>query len=341
MGNFSYARNERIYLQVESAYGTLPNAGGTASLTGAACCRHTKAVLTPQLALLTRRDKTGTRSAVQGVPGRRAGSWSLSMDLAANGAGGVVPDCDPILQAIFGQAATISSGVSCTYAFPLPDAIKTFDIWSFRTPSTMMQRAAAGCTVREATFELGQDIAALSAQGDAMWVVDTVNFSTLDSVGKAGLTTFPTEPATPVTNGAIIAGFTGVATFDSNVLANIRSATLKIGTGNEVTKDTFGTFYAVGPEGDVRNISLSFNLYDGDDAASQDLQTKAVSKSPINVTLQIGTITGAKWTFTVKNVQLAMPALEDGQRKWACVFGESRAFASSITVVDEVSLVIS
>ncbi|MDE2103020.1 MAG: hypothetical protein KGL39_37595, partial [Patescibacteria group bacterium] len=135
---FSYSRNERIYLQAETTYGQIPNTGGTASVTGSNCCRHTKLVLTPDVALLTRRDKTGTRTITAGVAGRKAGKWLVEMDLAANGTAGVVPDCDPILQAIFGAAATVSAGVSVSYA--LTDVIKSLSIFSFRTPSTMMQR---------------------------------------------------------------------------------------------------------------------------------------------------------------------------------------------------------
>jgi hypothetical protein len=317
----------------------IPNASGTASLTGSNCCRHTKITLTPDVALLTRRDKTGTRSITAGVAGRKSGKWSVEMDLAANGAAGTVPDCDPILQAIFGQAATVSAGVSVTYS--LSDVIKSFTAWSFRTPSTMMQRAASGSVVSSATFQLGQDIASLRADGESMWVVDSKNFATLDAGGKSGLTAFPAEPGSPVTNGGIIAGFTGQATLDSNVLANIRTATLKIGTGDQLTRDTFGTYYPSGTEGDVRNVVLSFNLYDDDGTGTTNLYQKAVSKAAINITLAIGTVAGSTWTFTLKGVQLAMPSLEDGGRKWSAAFGDSRASGSTLTALDEVALTIS
>jgi hypothetical protein len=330
---FSLSRNERLYLNPEATFGTIP------AFTGSDACRIIKATLVPDVALLTRQDKTGSRSRTAGVAGRKSGKWSVEMSLAANGAAGVVPDCDPILQAIFGQAATVSSGVSVSYA--LNDAIQSFAMASYRTPASVMQRIAFGCVVQEATFNLGQDIATVSASGECLWVVDSVNFSATDATGKGGLSSFPAEPASPVTNGGIIAGFTGSATFDSNVLANIRTATLKIGTGNSIVKDTFGKYYGDSAEGDLRNVTLSFSLYDQDDAGTTNLYQKAISKTPINVTLQIGTVTGNKWTFTIKGLQLAVPNLDDSQRRWSASFGDSAASGSSLTALDEVALTIS
>lgn len=336
---FALSRNERIYLQKETAFGVIPNTGGTASLTGANCCRHIKASLTPDVALLVRQDKTGSRTPTAGVAGRKSGRWSVEMSLAANGAAGVVPDCDPILEALFGQAATISAGVSVTYN--LADAIKSFTLWRFRTPAAVMQQAAFGCVVNEAVFNLGQDIATCQFSGESVWVPDSVNFATTDTAGKGGLTAFPAEPGSPVTNGGIIAGFTGQATFDGNVLANIRSSTLRIVTGNAIVRDTFGKYYGDSAEGDLRNVALSFSLYDDDQSGTTNLYQKAVSKTPIDVTIQIGTVAANKWTFSLKGIQLAVPNLDDGQRRWSATFGDSQASGSSITALDEVSLVIS
>ncbi|MFN3323417.1 MAG: phage tail tube protein [Bryobacteraceae bacterium] len=335
----SFSRNERIYLQKEAAFGVIPNTGGTASVSGSNCCRHIKASLMPDVALLVRPDKTGSRTATAGVAGRKTGRWSVEMSLAASGAAGVVPDCDPILAALFGADATVNAGVSVNYA--LADVIKSFTFWRFRTPAAVMQQVAFGCVVNEATFNLGQDIAQWSASGECIWVPDSVNFASTDTEGKGGLTAFPVEPANPVTNGGIIAGFTGQATFDGNVLANIRTATLKIVTGNAIVKDTFGAYYGTSAEGDLRNVSLSFGVYDDDAAETTNLYQKAISKTPINITLQIGTVTGNKWTFTVNGVQLAVPSLDDGQRRWSATFGDSQASGSSVTALDEVALTIS
>ena len=322
MANFALSRNERLYGQIESTYATIPNTSGTATLAGSNCCRVKKLALDPSVDLLIREDKTGSRSQTVGVAGRKKmKSWSAEMDLAANGAAGVIPDCDFLLQATFGQAATISAGVSATYS--LSDAIKSMALWSFRQPSTVVQRCGAGALVDTAVFELGANIATAKFSGTGAWVVDSYNFSSLDTAGKCGLTAFPSEPGSPVTNGGIIAGFTGAVTIDSNV------------------DDGFGSYYPNTSMGGERVVSVAFDAYDDDSTNTQDLIQKALSKAAVAVTLQVGTVTGSKWTFSLPNVQLAEPTFDDSKMRYMLKFGESRAFASSLTSLNEVSLVIS
>jgi hypothetical protein len=330
---FALSRNERVYLAKETVFGQ------AAALSGTDACRHIRCTLTPEVQMLVRPDKTGSRTATPGISGRRSGRWSLEMSLAASGTPGVVPDCDPLLVALFGAEATVVPDTSVTYT--LSDAIKTFTLGRYRTPASVMQQLAVGCVVNEATFQLGQDVATWSASGACKWIIDSVTFASLDAEGKSGLSAFPAEPSNPQTSGGIIAGFTGQATFDGNVLANIRTATLRIQTGNDIVRDTFGKFYGDSTEGDLRAVSLQFSLYDQDDAGTTNLYQKALSKTPIDVILQIGTAAGSKWTFTLAGVQLAFPDLDDGQRRWAANFGDSPASGTSISSLDEITLTIS
>ncbi len=335
---FGQARNERLYLQAESSYGVIPNSSGTATVAGSNACRHTELTISPNVEMGMRNDKTGTRDRTAGIPLRRTATWNATMDLAGNGSPGVVPDCDPILQALFGGTGSISAGISVTYA--MTDAFKSFAGWSFRTPSTLEQRAMAGSIVTEATFQLNQKIATAAFSGECLWVPDSVTFSSLDTAGKCGLSTFPSEPGSPVTNGLPVVGFTGAATFDGNTMANIKSATLKIATGNGINRDQFGSYYGDVPEGGLRSVSLAFTLFDSDAAGTTNLKTKALLKNPINITLVLGVIAGNIWTFTVKGVQLETPKIGGNERRFVADFGASMGSASSITATDTIGLVI-
>src|ERR1700733_9019363 len=128
---FNPSTLERIYLKLESSWGTIPNSSGAATLAGSNYCRHISADMNPNIHISTRQDKTGTYSYPTGIPGRERGDFKLSMSLAGNGAAGVVPDSDPLLQSLMGQAATIVASTSCAYS--LSNAVPTLDIWSFRT----------------------------------------------------------------------------------------------------------------------------------------------------------------------------------------------------------------
>jgi hypothetical protein len=380
-----------------------------------------------EVALLERPDKTGTRSQEGMTSGRKVGRWSIEMSLAANGTPGTAPDCDPILEAMFGQAATVGAGtyaisastdatpivlttaahgiptgtfevvsivghttntnangtwlayagtttsltlvgssgnsagagssgnvsrVKLTYTFV--DTITQFTLWSFRTVATLDQRVGHTCVVTEATFNLNQDVATWQANGDCLWVLRSKDFGIADVYQAGGLNNFPAEPTTPVTNGSIIPGFTGrfvagqsAATASASVFATnavafptIRNATIRIQTNNLLVRDTFGSYYPTLTEGDVRNVTVSFNIYDDDSTAVNTLKTWGDNKTPVDFVLNLGTVVGNTWVHYLKNVYLAAHQLSDGQLRFDASYADSRATTSNLGVRDEYSLVI-
>ena len=377
-----------------------------------------------EVALLERPDKTGTRSQEGMTSGRKVGRWSIEMSLAANGTPGTVPDCDPILVAMFGQTAALGAGsfaissstnatpivVTCaahgittgtlevvtiaghttntnangtwlayagsttaltlvgsvgngvggaagtvsrvklTYSFI--DDITHFTLWSFRTAATLDQRVGHTCVVTEATFNLNQDVATWQANGDCLWVLRSKDFGTADVYQAAGLTTFPSEPTTPVTNGSIIPGFTGrfvagASTATASVYATaavafptIRNATIRIQTNNLLVRDTFGSYYATLTEGDVRNVTISFNIYDDDSTAVNTLKTWGDNKTPVDFVLNLGTVVGNTWVQYLKNVYLASHVLGDGQLRFDASYADSRATTTSLSLRDEYALIL-
>jgi hypothetical protein len=103
---YSLSRNERLYLQMQTAFGTIPNTSGAATVAGSNNCKFQKMTLKNDISVITRPDKTGFRTSPLGSQGRGGGSWTIDMTFAANGTQGTVPDSDPILQSLFGGAST-------------------------------------------------------------------------------------------------------------------------------------------------------------------------------------------------------------------------------------------
>src|SRR6185436_883614 len=122
--NFSLSRNERLYITKETTYGTAVAPGNSNY------CRHIKAPMSNTVALLNRRDKTGTRSVLKGTRGRAKGKWSTEMSLVTSGQSSVLPDCHFLFDMLFGQSPT---GLS----WALADTIVSGNLWSYRTPSTL------------------------------------------------------------------------------------------------------------------------------------------------------------------------------------------------------------
>lgn len=407
---YSLSRNERVYLQKQSDPRVIPNSAGVASVAVANYVRFKKAQLNPQVALLTRPDKTGTRTATRGVLGRKAGNWSIDLSLTGSGTPGTVPPCDPLLTALFGQNGQLLSGsgtvTNATNASPivisqashgyadgdvvmisgvggnvaangvwvvanaasgsfellgssgsgaytsggassrvavsytLADAIPSFAMYSFRTPSTLQQRCAFGCVATEATFNLGQDVADWQTSGESVWVLDSDNFSGADLTQKGGLNAFPSEPVGSLpADGGIIAGFTGRAVLAGSTVSNIRQASIQINTGNVLVKDNFGSYYPEEAEGDERAVTVNFSVHDRDDAGTKALYAAALAKTPVDLVLQIGTITGNVYVFQLAGVQLNEPALDDGERRFVRSYS-GRATGSAAGALDEVKLTV-
>lgn len=338
---YAESRQERLYIQLQTSCDQIPNTAGTATVAAGDACRFIGMNLNNQPEMFQRPDKTGTRSIQKGIKGRKFASWDVRMSLAGSGVAGTKPDCDAILEAAFGAAGVVDPGVDVTYS--LADAVKYLALWSFRSPAGLEQRCAYGSVVEELTVTLGDNIAELQARGSSTFVVNSTTFADagLPTEEKGGLTTFPSEPANPVTAGDAVVGFTGSVVADGNTMDCIQTATIRLNTGLQSIRNTFGSFYATGANGGERNVGVSFTCYDQDSTAVENLKRKALNKEPIDIVLTIGTVAGNIWKWTLKNVQLEAPTYEDGDIRFSLNFGESMAHASSLALRDELVLEIS
>ena len=82
-GNTGYSRNERVYAQIASTFGVIPNTTGTATLAGSNCFRHIKVDLDPTIDLYDNPVKTGSRDMIAGIVGRQR--WCLVTGTAPAG----------------------------------------------------------------------------------------------------------------------------------------------------------------------------------------------------------------------------------------------------------------
>lgn len=331
---FSLSRNEHGYVKLESAYGTIPTFANTDAF------RFVRAAMLNDVAVIQRPDKTGSRSQTAGTPGRKFARWTCEMGLSASGSVGVKPHVDPFLVALFGKAPTVNAGVSVVYS--MDDAIPSLSLASYRSRSNnITDRILHGAVVTGATFNLGQDAATWAVEGTGQWVLESGQWANADATQKGGLSSFPAEPGAPdASDGGLTIGFTGSFTGPDGAMGNIRQSQIRVLTYNDTVRDTFGEFYPTETEGDERVVTLAFSVYDKDDTATEKLRQYANAKTPIDVTMVVGTVAGNIWSFALNQIQLAAANLNDNQRRWAMDFGESRAFATNISSLDELVLTL-
>jgi hypothetical protein len=334
MPNYVLSRNERVYLASQTVFGT------AVSPTNADAVRHVSARLKPVVGTLQRRDKTGTRSQTIGTKGRQHGEWSIEGSLVHGTDADDVPDYEPLFASAFGNAGVVTATTNVAYT--LSDVLKTFTMYIYRgdgtgTPNHEM---GWGCIVRRLVFNLGQDVAEFSAEGECGWVQGSKSFAGASTVEKAGQATFPTEPNSPTTLGNLIAGFTGSITIGGNTIADIVSAQITLETGAEVVKNTFGSRTATGVEADERRVTMSFSIFNSDDANLETLREAAETKTPVDATMVVGDGAGGIYTFVVKQIQLESPDIDDSQRRMVVQFPESRAYGTSISAKDELAMTL-
>src|ERR1043165_10082206 len=92
MANYALNRNQRAYAIIESTFGTVP------AITGSNCFLITKLNLRPNVDLLEPESKTGTRTQVPGVSGRRSGKFTCEVELRGSGTAGTAPDIKVLLR---------------------------------------------------------------------------------------------------------------------------------------------------------------------------------------------------------------------------------------------------
>jgi hypothetical protein len=147
----------------------------------------------------------------------------------------------------------------------------------------------------------------MDVQGVGGYVIDSAGFSGIDSLGKGGLTSFPSEPDSPTITGTPLPGFgTGfTATVDGESVAlKSRVQTIEIMTGYNLFNEVYGSAYAVAPTYGIRRCAIHLALVDDDSAALNDLKLKAdTDGSSITVAIVAGTVGGSTVTWTLNNVQ--------------------------------------
>lgn len=324
---------ERIFVQSESTFGTVPNTSGAATVAAANYMRHTRATLNATQGEIQDRDKNASGDLTLGSAGVRGGNWSMSWEARPRGSASWRPDWATVLESA--TEATGSSPGSGVYDFALSTSatVKSFSMYRYRGASLMSQ-LGIGCVANELRFvmEQGQN-ARFEASGPCLWVRDSVNWSTDAGASLGGLTlaaqaAFPTEPTGYVGNGVPVNALAGVATLDGNTTVQVKTASVILRPGWEIPQDRlFAGAYGSAAERDTREFTIDLSVIDEDIAAVTGLYSKARSRTAIAIVLEAGSVTSNRFKWTAASCILPEPALGDDARKWAANLSGIRCYA--------------
>lgn len=321
------------YAVKETTYGTVPTFSNSNAF------RFVTLSAEAAYGNIQRPDKTGSYSRTAPIPDNKVGSqWAMSCSLAGNGAAGTAPDIGPFLEATLGKQTIVAA---TSVAYDPDDVNPTLSIMLRDKPTSVDQLIAFGAIVQQARFNIGPSIPTVDFSGQCRWVLHKDLFASNDTPGKGGLAAFPSEPASPVTNGTPPRGRSGVITLDGNAYTTFRSAQFVINTGRSLSDPDWNSTYPGDPQSGFRTVSIeSLELYDDDSANLAALKGKALSKTAVNLSLQIGTTAGNIWNFKLNNVILPMPAYGWGDSRRTVVFRSNEGAAATVTSKDECQILL-
>jgi hypothetical protein len=296
--------------------------------------------LTPAMPITPVPWKTGTRSMQPGISGRQSATWELSnLPVIPSGTAGTAPDADPIYAGILNSAGTVVDSTSVSYTFS-DTGVSPFTLASFfHGVSTLTKRLVFGCCVEQVDWTLNGNIFTQTIRGSGVYRLDSDNFSSEATAQKGGYGSYPAEPASPSTTGAIIPGFGGVATINSaNFALQLRACTISLKTGNRLMGDLFGSALPQFQVGGQREVSVSLGFVDNDGTDLKALKNIAKQYGTTDMSITVGTVGGYQVVFDLASVQLVVPDMSDETDFVTTAFGASAAHASAIANTDDLAL---
>ena len=202
-------------------------------------------------------------------------------------------------------------------------SVTLFDYWS---PSTAVQRVLAGMAVDTLSIKVNGDFHEFDFNGQAQDIVDTASFQN----GQFGLTTFPPEPAVAPINYSIIPGNLGQVWLGISPARffTLTTATVTFSNNLDLRADEFGWILPRAIAPGQRTVSMSFSIFEMDDAATAALYQAARQRSPISVMMQLGQQQGELFGIYMNSVVPEVPAFDDSQTRLQWQFQNSRAQGS-------------
>lgn len=336
--SFINPNDSRVYVQVTSPWAaTVPNSTGTATLAAGDAIRHISCNLRSPRNLIAQRSRTGSLGNLARQGGRRTASFDLEVPLQGSGTAGTKADMDPIWEAIVGQAGTVVSSTSVTYA--PADSAGGLAIWKFKDPSgsNIWNQVLGGGVIDSWEVSAGEEAeASLKISGPGVHVANKPKFASLDTPGKMGLTAWPSEPSSPVYLGVPAVAFVGSVTINSVGTFSLQSFR-GYGQMNRSLRAPFGSYYSTVLLQGRRTYGCDFTVYEEDTSAMANLRHLAFSNATCDAVIVIGDTAGNIHTFTFKAITMGAVEENDGDVESTISFSGNTAAMSALGANDEFS----
>jgi len=224
-----------------------------------------------------------------------------------------------------------STGPTATY-FPSTElaSATVFDYWA---PTSAVHRILCGAAVDQMNIKINGDYHEFAFSGVAQELVDSTSFTS----GIGQLSAFPPEPAPGTFDYSIVPGHLGQVWL-GNVpgrFFTLTDAQLSLSNNLDLRAREFGSSIPRAVAPGMRAVTLDFELYEMDDAATQGLYQAAKQQSPISAMIQLGQQPNQLFAGYLKSLIPQVPEYNDGETRLKWRFRGSRAQG---TVDDEITI---
>lgn len=341
------ATDRRVYVQVTHPFtADVPNVAGVATVANGDFVPCSAIEASEEAAVIPSTAMTGGQGRVIGITGRRTGRWSADFPLQPSGAAGTVPNLDPVLQALFGQAPTIVAATSVTYSFAPTGVVSSLTIWIFSVNEAgVQQRCIRGAVVDQCAISTGDGELVLRVSGPCAGIFDSVNFATYHAAGETGgVDTFPNEPPAPAAIGVSIGAFVGGITIDGTNEGDntfgIDQFAVDIRT-NRALLFAFGKRAARIPNNnDRRDCKFTLGLFEQNTNAVNALRLKPFTRATSSVDLKFGESVGGYTKFQFRQVLWPAETLDNSNNRSVVRYNGAQAHTTGPFANDELSLVL-
>jgi len=224
-----------------------------------------------------------------------------------------------------------STGPTATY-FPSTN-LSTATVFDYWDPVSAVHRILCGAAVDQMSVKINGDYHEFAFNGIAQELVDSTSFT----AGIGQLTTFPPEPALGTFDYSIVPGNLGQVWLGNvpGQFFTLTDAQLSLNNNLDMRAHEFGSSLPRAVSPGVRAVTLEFELYQMDDAATQGLYQAAKQQSPISAMIQLGQQPNQLFAGYLKSLIPQVPEYDDSEARLKWSFSSSRAQG---TVDDEITI---
>lgn len=228
-----------------------------------------------------------------------------------------------ILNAPFSTAPVVGVPLGPTANYSLAETLPSVSIFDYWDPSDAVQRVLTGAAVDEFSLKLNGDFHEFEFKGQAQDIIDSASFTS----NQGGVTTFPAEPALAAYSYSPVPGNLGQVWLGviQNQFLTVSAASVTIKNNIDMRANEFGSNLPQGLSPGQREVSITLELFSGDDMATESLYQAARQQVPMGVMFQLGQVGGQLLGIYLPSVVPMVPEFDDSETRLKWKFEDTRA----------------